>query len=59
MNTLTLMQTALYIFASLCIAAVLIMVALWVGLKLDEAWDAYVSRRERKRQMKGDRNGNQ
>lgn len=52
MNTLTLMQTALYIFASLCIAAVLIMVALWLFYKLDEAVDDYRCRRERRKEMK-------
>jgi hypothetical protein len=52
MNTLTLMQTALYIFASLCIAAVLIMVALWLFYKLDEAVDDYHWRRERRKEMK-------
>jgi NO-binding membrane sensor protein with MHYT domain len=51
-SSATLFATGMYVFASICIAAVLIMVALWLFYKLDEAVDDYRCRRERRKEMK-------
>lgn len=50
-SSATLFATGMYVFASICVAAVCIMAVLWVGLKFEEAWEWWLERRRLKKQV--------
>ncbi len=54
--TTSLMQTGVYLFASICLAAILMLLVLWLFFLLDEAWYSYTCRRDKKRQRRNNEN---
>ena len=52
MTAITMFQVGVYIFASICVCAVLIMVIMWIGFQFEEALDNWRDRQKIKKQVR-------